>query len=320
MIATEKVKFVRDVPSKKITIIRDFDATVEQVWRAWTEKEFLDQWWAPEPWKAETKFIDFRDGGYWLYAMIGPDKSQMWCRIDYSNIKDHKGFHALDVFCDENGKATPGMPQMKWKNEFRPNGQRTSVTVEISFTTEEDLNRIVEMGFEAGFTSALTSLDHYLSTGFKLRKEMKNSHAVRVATYLNFPGTTEEALRFYQKVFRGEFTGRGIQRFGDIPAPEGAPPMSDADKKLVIFAELRILGGHILMATDAVESMGLKLERGNNMHINVEPETREETKRLFDELSVGGEVSMPLQDMFWGAYFASFKDRYGINWMLNFQL
>lgn len=79
------------------------------------------------------------------------------------------------------------------------------------------------------------------------------------------------------------------------------------------------MGGHILMATDSPESMGFKMEQGNNMHINLEPDSREETKRIFNELSEGGVVGMPLQDMFWGAHFASFTDRYGINWVVNYQ-
>jgi len=73
------------------------------------------------------------------------------------------------------------------------------------------------------------------------------------------------------------------------------------------------------MATDAPESMGFKIQPGNNMHINLEPGSREETERLFVALSEGGVVTMPLQDIFWGAYFASFTDKYGVNWMLNYQ-
>jgi uncharacterized glyoxalase superfamily protein PhnB len=121
-------------------------------------------------------------------------------------------------------------------------------------------------------------------------------------------------------VFKGEFTGAGLTRFGDIAMPTDAPPMSDADKQLIIHAELTILGGHVLMATDAPEYMGFKVEYGNNMHINVGPDSKEETKRLFDALSDGGKVTMPLADMFWGAYFGSCIDKYGINWMFNYQM
>ena len=139
----------------------------------------------------------------------------------------------------------------------------------------------------------------------------------RTSTYLNFPGTTEEVFLFYKSVFGTEFTGGGLQRFGDVPGPEGMPPLSDEDKKLILHAELPILGGHVLMATDAPESMGFKLIPGNNMHINLEPETREETKKLFDSLSAGGTVTMDMQDMFFGAYYGSCTDKYGINWMFT---
>ena len=138
----------------------------------------------------------------------------------------------------------------------------------------------------------------------------------RVSTYLNFPRTTEAAFAFYKGIFGGEFSGP-IHRFADAPAAPGQPAIAEADKQLVMHIELPILAGHVLMGTDAPESMGFKMVPGNNVYINLEPDTRAETERLFDALSAGGKVEMPLQDMFWGAYFASFTDRYGINWMLN---
>ena len=137
----------------------------------------------------------------------------------------------------------------------------------------------------------------------------------RVSTYLNFPRNTEEAFNFYKSVFRTEFS-REIARFKDIPA-EGAPPMAEADKNLIMHIELPTLGGHVLMGTDAPESMGFTVNFGNNVHINLNPDTREETKRLFDALSDGGNVTMPLQDMFWGDYFGSCTDKYGVQWMFN---
>ncbi|MEO8151036.1 MAG: VOC family protein [Bacteroidia bacterium] len=138
----------------------------------------------------------------------------------------------------------------------------------------------------------------------------------RTNTYLNFPRNTEEAFNFYKSVFGGEFT-RGIARMGDVPPQEGMPPMAEADKNLVMHIELPIVGGHVLMATDAPESMGFNVNFGNNMHISIEPDTREETKKLFDALSAGGKVTMELQDMFWGAYFGSCTDKYGVQWMVN---
>lgn len=138
-----------------------------------------------------------------------------------------------------------------------------------------------------------------------------------VSTYLNFPRNTEEAFNFYKSVFGGEFFGNGPMRFRDMPPQEGMPPLPEADKDLIVHIELRILDSHSLMGTDAPESMGFKLNFGNNVHINIQPDTRKETKRLFDALSAGGQVSMDLQDMFWGDYFGSCTDKFGVNWMFN---
>jgi PhnB protein len=138
----------------------------------------------------------------------------------------------------------------------------------------------------------------------------------RVSTYLNFPGTTEEAFTFYRSVFGGEFNGP-VHRFGDMPAQPGQPPMAPAERQMVMHVELPILGGHVIMGTDAPESMGFTCKPGNNTHLNLEPDTRAEADRLFNALSAGGKVEMPMQDMFWGAYFGSCTDRFGINWMVN---
>ena len=139
----------------------------------------------------------------------------------------------------------------------------------------------------------------------------------RVSTYLNFPHHTEEAFNFYKSIFGGEFGGDGFNRFSDIPPADGQPPVNEEAKNLVMHVELPILGGHMLMGTDAPESMGFKVNPGNNVHINLEPDTRSETKRLFEALSAGGIVTMDLQDMFWGAYYGSCTDKYGVQWMFN---
>jgi PhnB protein len=139
----------------------------------------------------------------------------------------------------------------------------------------------------------------------------------RVSTYLNFARNTEEAFNFYRSIFGGEFGGGGIARFSDIPVSEGMPPIAEEDKNLIMHIELPILGGHVLMATDAPESMGFSLTFGNNININLEPDTKEKTQRLFDALSDGGKVTMDLQVMFWGAFYGSCIDKFGILWMFN---
>ncbi|XOV95291.1 MAG: VOC family protein [Bacteroidota bacterium] len=137
------------------------------------------------------------------------------------------------------------------------------------------------------------------------------------STYLNFTRDTEQAFNFYKTVFGGEFLGEGISRMGDIPPSAGGPELSPEDKDLVVHVSLKITGGHILMGTDAPESMGFKLNKGNNVHINLQPDTREETQRLFTALSEGGVVTMELADMFWGDYYGSCTDKFGVQWMFN---
>jgi PhnB protein len=137
-----------------------------------------------------------------------------------------------------------------------------------------------------------------------------------VATYLNFNGTTEEAFNFYAKVFGTEFSAP-IFRLGDAPPMPGMDEMPEEMKKLVMNVQLPILAGHVLMGTDIVESMGHHLTVGNNTSINLIPDTRAETERLYAELSPGSTECQPLQDMFWGAYFGTCLDRFGIRWMFN---
>lgn len=134
--------------------------------------------------------------------------------------------------------------------------------------------------------------------------------------YLNFRRETEAAFMFYQSVFGGEFEG-GINRMGDVPLMEGQPPLSEEDKSLVMHVCLPILGGVKLMGTDAPESMGFTLTQGNNIFISLHPDTRAEADRLYAALEEGGKADMPMQDMFWGDYYGSLTDKFGIHWMIN---
>ncbi|MBU6329015.1 MAG: VOC family protein [Acidobacteria bacterium] len=138
----------------------------------------------------------------------------------------------------------------------------------------------------------------------------------RVSTYLNFLGTTEEAFTFYREVFGTEFI-EPITRIGDMPMPEGAPELSEADRNAIMNIQLPILAGHVLMGTDMLESMGHELHIGNNTTINLEPDTRAETERLYALLSRDSEQFAPLTDMPWGAYWGTCLDRFGIRWMFN---
>jgi PhnB protein len=138
-----------------------------------------------------------------------------------------------------------------------------------------------------------------------------------VGTYLNFSGETEAAFLFYQSVFGGEFLG-GMSRFGDMPPMENMPPMPEETKNQVLHVCLPIMGGFNLMGSDAPESMGFNVVKGNNVYINLDTDSREQTDALFAALSEGGNITMPLADMFWGAYFGSCTDKFGVQWMFSF--
>ena len=158
-----KADFSVDRENKTITVTHDFAAAVAKVWAAWTQAELLDQWWAPKPWRAETSHIDFRNGGYWLYAMIGPEGDKQFCRADYSNINEQKSYSASDAFCDEKGNVDESFPQAMWQHSFTAGDGSTNVRIVITYKELADLEKIVEMGFVEGFTAGLNNLDELLA-------------------------------------------------------------------------------------------------------------------------------------------------------------
>lgn len=133
-----------------------------------------------------------------------------------------------------------------------------------------------------------------------------------LSPYLNFDGNAEEAFRFYQSVFSGELF---IQKMGQAP---GMEHLSESEKNRTMHVSLPIGNGQYLMASDCLPSQGHILRQGNNNYISITPDSRAEADRLFNELSAGGTVEMPMADMFWGDYFGSFVDKFGVCWMINF--
>lgn len=134
---------------------------------------------------------------------------------------------------------------------------------------------------------------------------------MKINPYLNFAGNTEEAFNFYKSVFGGEFLN--VNRFGENP-DENIP---ENLKDQIMHITLPI-GDSYLMGTDAPEEMGFKLNFGNNTYIMISPDSREQSKEIFDKLAEGGTIEMPLEDMFWGDYYGSLKDKYGVQWMINY--
>lgn len=136
--------------------------------------------------------------------------------------------------------------------------------------------------------------------------------ATKVNHYLNFPGNTEKAFNFYKSVFGGEFLN--VTRFKDLPM-EGID-LSEEDENKIMHISLPV-GNAVLMATDAQESMGMKVIPGNNHYVSLHPDSKEEADRLFKGLSAGGEVDVEMADQSWGDYFGSFRDKFGVSWMIN---
>lgn len=137
----------------------------------------------------------------------------------------------------------------------------------------------------------------------------------RVSIYLNFMGDTEEAFTRYAEIFGGELVN--LQRMSEVPAAPGQPALAERERDLIMHVELSIMDGTVLMGTDMLESMGHRLRIGNNTTINLEPDTLAEAQRLYEALADGATECMPLQQMFWGAYWGVCLDRFGIRWMLN---
>jgi uncharacterized protein YndB with AHSA1/START domain len=158
MTTTQKTQVTKDLKEKTVLIVREFDAPLANVWRAFTESELLDLWWAPAPWRAETKTMDFRVGGYWLYAMVSPENQKHWGRSNYLAIDHHKTYQFNDCFCDEQGVANTDFPVAMVKNTFTPTATGTRVEMKSIYPTEESLQKIIEMGFEQGITMCLDQL------------------------------------------------------------------------------------------------------------------------------------------------------------------
>ncbi len=135
--------------------------------------------------------------------------------------------------------------------------------------------------------------------------------------YLQFNGGTAEAFDFYKSVFGGEFAA--VARYGDLPPGDGdeAMKIAEADKNKIMHIALPI-GGNVLMATEILETKGQKFTEGNNFSVSISADSKEEADRLFNGLSEGGKVEVAIADSPWGSYFGMFKDKFGIQWMVDY--
>lgn len=162
--STPTMNFSVDKDTNKIKVIREFSAPVSRVWDAWTTQELLEQWWAPKPWKVETREFDFREGGKWIYAMVGPEGDKHWARTDFQTVKTLISFIILDAFINEKGNKNTNLPESTWTVEFsETTANKALVSMEIEYEETSDLEKILDMGFIEGLTASLQNLDELLS-------------------------------------------------------------------------------------------------------------------------------------------------------------
>lgn len=151
-----------DKAAKKVFITREFDAGLSLVWDAFTKAELLDQWVAPKPFTARTKYMDFKVGGKRFYAMVSPDGKELWAIQTYTSISPKTNFKLFNAFADEN--ANPQLPGSDWDYTFIEQGDRTKVNITIYNESLERLERLLETGFKEGYGMSMINLENLLAT------------------------------------------------------------------------------------------------------------------------------------------------------------
>jgi uncharacterized protein YndB with AHSA1/START domain len=161
---TNNFVFEADVATKKIHIVREFNAPIEKVWRAWTEPDLIEKWIAPKPWTAETKIMNFTVGGIWLYAMVSPDGQKHWTHIEFTAIESGSVIASTNMFSDEDGNTVADAPKSYTETKFSSiDSNKTKVDVVKTFTNEASVKMFVEMGFETGTIAGYNQLDELLA-------------------------------------------------------------------------------------------------------------------------------------------------------------
>lgn len=155
--------FTVDKEKNTIYITREFAASLDLVWDAFTKPEILDQWTAPKPFIARTKEMDFREGGRWIYAMLPAGNVTHYSLVEFIRIQPRTSFSTRNSFCDENGNPLNDLYSLV-DNYFTAQGDTTIVRVEKKFNKLEDLEMLIAMGFKEGFSMSLANLDEYFKT------------------------------------------------------------------------------------------------------------------------------------------------------------
>ncbi len=162
---TNNFVFETDLAAKKIHIVREFNAPIEKVWKAWTDPDLIEKWMAPKPWTAVTKIMDFTVGGIWLYAMVSPEGQKHWVYAEFTAIENGSAFSSTGMFCDGEGNPVTDAPKSYRDTKFSSiDGNRTKVDMVITFEDEATIKLFVEGGFKEGTTMTLNQLDELLAS------------------------------------------------------------------------------------------------------------------------------------------------------------
>jgi uncharacterized protein YndB with AHSA1/START domain len=162
---TNNFVFEADLPAKKINMVREFNAPIEKVWKAFTDPDLLVKWTAPKPWTAEMKTWDFTVGGISLYAMVSPEGQKHWVYAEFTAIENGSAISATGMFCDGDGNPVPDAPKSYRDTTFSSiDGNRTKVDTLITFEDESTIKWFVEGGFKEGTTMTMEQLDELLAS------------------------------------------------------------------------------------------------------------------------------------------------------------
>lgn len=156
------ITFNEDFDSNSVYVMKIYKAEVSKVWDYFTQSALLDLWWAPKPWKCETKKQDFKKGGIWLYSMVGPEGERHYSQTKYGEITEYRSFDGTAAFCDENGNINEDIQPSNWLLGFTGVEEGTKVTINVHYSSKESMKTMLEMGFEGGFKMGLNQLEEIL--------------------------------------------------------------------------------------------------------------------------------------------------------------
>ncbi len=157
-----EIVFNLDQKEASVFVMKIYESNVSEVWDHFTKPELLDLWWAPKPWKCETQKYDFQPGGKWHYAMVGPDGEREYANAEFTEINPHRSISWKDYFSDANENPNTDLPSVSWLIGFTGVEEGTKLTVNLHFANAEEMNQLVEMGFEEGFKMGLNQLEDLL--------------------------------------------------------------------------------------------------------------------------------------------------------------